>query len=186
MNRLKIGMAFAFCLAIAASGCVQSLHPLYTDKELVFEPGLVGTWASEGGNLWIFLQSGKKAYELVYTEKGTPAKFSAHLVRLGKFLFLDLSPKSPDLKNDLQQAHLLNTHTFSRIWLDRDTLRMTMLEHDWLKKMIDQKKMKIKHERLSDRIVLTASTKDLQRFALRHADDNGAFPKPKTGMVRQK
>lgn len=184
MNTTKIFATFAIALLIAS--CVQSLHPLYTDKELVFEPRLVGTWKGEGGNLWIFLKSGDKAYELIYTEKGSPAKFSAHLVKLGKFLFLDLFPQSPELKNDLQQAHLLNVHTFSRLWLEDDTLRLAMLEQDWLKKMITQKKIQIKHERLGDGIVLTASTKDLQKLALNYANNSDAFPIPKTWLTRQK
>lgn len=174
-------------IALLFAGCVQSLHPLFTDKDLVFEPALIGTWAEEGtSTLWIFLKSGEKSYELIYTEKGTPAKFAAHLVRLGKFLFLDTFPESPDLKNDLQSAHLLNTHTFWKVWLDADTLRMTMLEHDWLKTMIEQKKLKIKHERLGERIVLTAPTNELQKFVTKYAESTKAFPKPEHGLIRQK
>lgn len=184
MNKTTIFATLGIALLIVS--CVQSLHPLYTEKDLVFEPALVGTWAGEGGNLWIFLKSGEKAYELIYVEKESPAKFLAHLVRLDKFLFLDLFPESPDLKNDLQQAHLLNTHTFSRVWLDGDTLRLAMLEHDWIRTMIDQKKTTIKHERLDNRIVLTASTKELQNLIGKHGDNNEAFPKPKSGLIRRK
>ena len=164
MRRIKFFTALGIALLLA--GCVQSLHPLFSDEDLFFEPTLIGTWAGESGNLWTFLKSGEKAYELIYTEKKTPAKFSARLGRLGNFLFLDLRPEMPDMQNDLQQAHMLATHTFSRVWMEGDTLRLAMLEHDWLKKMIDQKKLKIKHERLGDQILLTASTKGLQKFVL--------------------
>lgn len=184
MNKTTIVTALGIALLIAS--CVQSLHPLYTDKDVVFEPKLIGTWKGESDNLWIFLKHGEKSYELVYTEKGSPAKFAANLVKLGQVYFLDLFPESPDLKNDLQQAHLLNVHTFSRVWLEDDTLRLAMLEHDWLKTMIESKKVRIKHELLGDQIVLTAPTKELQQFVVRHANDKGAFPRPKTGMVRLK
>lgn len=173
-------------IALLLASCVQSLHPLYTDKDLVFEPALVGTWESEGGNLWIFLKSGEKSYELVYQEKETPAKFQAHLVKLGQYQFLDLYPASLDLKNDLQQAHILYTHTFFRVWLEHDTLRLAILEHDWLKRMIDQKKISIKHEVVDKRVILTAPTKDLQKFVLKYANDPEAFPKPKTGLTRHR
>lgn len=184
MRRMRIFTHLAIALLLA--GCVQSLHPLFSDKDLLFEPALIGTWAGEGGNLWTFLKSEKKAYELVYTEKKTPAKFAARLGRLGKALFLDLRPQMPDMENDLQQAHLLSTHTFSRVWIDGDTLRLAMLEHDWLKKMIDQKKLTINHERLGDQILLTASTRQLKGFVLKYADDNEAFPKPEKGLVRKR
>lgn len=173
-------------IALLLASCVQSLHPLYTEKDLLFEPKLVGTWESEGGNLWIFLKSGKKSYDLVYTEKETPAKFAAHLVKLGSYQFLDLFPTSIDLKNDLQQAHLLPTHMFFRVWLEKDTLRLAILEHDWLKKMIDENKTNIKHEVVDKRVVLTASTSALQKFIAQNADDPGAFPRPKTSLTRRR
>jgi hypothetical protein len=184
MKRAMVLATLLFTLFVAS--CVQSLHPLYSDDTLFFEPSLVGTWAGDGGDMWIFLQKGKKSYELVYTEKGTPAKFDANLVKLGPYLFLDLFPTSVDFTNDLQQAHLLSTHTFLRLWLDEDTLRLTMLEHDWLRRMIDEKRVAIKHERLKERIVLTASTPDLQKFMQTYGDNTEAFPKPKTGLARQK
>jgi hypothetical protein len=184
MNKPTIATLLSFAVLIAS--CVQSLHPLYTDKDLIFEPAIVGTWESEGGNLWIFLKSGEKSYELVYQEKETPARFQAHLVKLGQYQFLDLYPTSLDLKNDLQQAHILYTHTFFRVWLDHDTLRLAILEHDWLKKMLDEKKVTIKHEVVDKRVVLTASTKDLQKFVMKYANDPGAFPKPKTGLHRRR
>lgn len=32
-------------VALSVTGCfVQSLHPLFTKKDLVFEPALAGTW----------------------------------------------------------------------------------------------------------------------------------------------
>jgi len=173
-----------FIPALVLAGCVQSLHPLYTDNDRTFEPKLIGTWKGEGDNLWIFLRHGDKSYELIYTEKGSPAKFEANLVKLGQALFLDLFPQSPDLKNDLQQAHLLNVHTFSRVWIEDDTLRLAMLEHDWLKTMIDSGKVNIQHEVLDRQVVLTAPTKELQQFVVRHANDKGAFPRPKDGMAR--
>src|ERR1041385_7372623 len=79
-------------IALLIAGCVRSLHPLYTDKDLVFEKDLIGTWAQKEGNkdTWIFQQSGENAYDLIHTQKGAPAKFEAHLVRLDKFLFFDL------------------------------------------------------------------------------------------------
>lgn len=183
---MKTTILVALGIALLLASCVQSLHPLYTEKDLIFEPALVGTWESEGGNLWIFLKSDEKSYDLVYTEKETPAKFSAHLVKLGNYRFLDLYPMSVDLKNDLQQASILYTHTIFRVWLEKDTLRLAILEHDWLKKMVDEKKVSVKHEVVDKRVVLTASTGELQQFILAHADNPEAFPKPKTGLTRRR
>src|SRR5688572_2052421 len=35
------------------AGCVPSLNPLYTLKEVVFDPALIGSW-SEEGSTWTF------------------------------------------------------------------------------------------------------------------------------------
>ena len=39
--------ALAVLLAAALAGCAPSLYPVYTEKDLVFEPALVGTWSTD-------------------------------------------------------------------------------------------------------------------------------------------
>ena len=35
-------------------GCVPSLQPLFTDRDLVFDPGLIGTWKdTDGETTWV-------------------------------------------------------------------------------------------------------------------------------------
>lgn len=54
---------------VALVGCVPSLHPLYTDGDLVFNPALVGEWSEKDSEeRWIFTKSGEKEYRLVYAE----------------------------------------------------------------------------------------------------------------------
>ena len=176
----------ALGLAVLMAGCVPSLHPLFTEKDLVYDPALVGTWAEkESEDTWTFLKSGDKAYDLIYSQKGVPAQFEAHQVQLGEFLFLDTYPQEPGIKNDLYMIHLIPAHTFSRIWIEGNVLRLAMLDIDWLKEMIAEKKVDIAHERVDGGIVLTASTKELQEFFLKYADDDKAFPDPKE-LHRQK
>jgi len=44
---MRILAAFAAAaVSLLLAGCyVQSVHPLYTEDKLTFDPGLVGTWA---------------------------------------------------------------------------------------------------------------------------------------------
>jgi hypothetical protein len=180
---LGVPLALAFLLA----SCVQSLHPLFTEKDCIFDQALVGTWLEpDSKDMWIFMRSGDKAYELIYLEKGNPAKFQVHLGKLGNALFLDLYPHMPETSNDLQKGHLLAVHTISRVWIKDDTLQLVMLDHAWLKKMLDRDSFVIKHERVGDQIVLTASTEEFQKFVRRYADDPEAFPQRTAGLIRQK
>jgi len=162
------------------AGCVRSLHELYTDKDLVFDEKLLGSWAKdgEGSDTWVFQKAGENAYFLTETEKGVPARFEAHLVRLGRYYFLDISPSELDTKNDFYKFHYIPCHTFSRIWLEKDSFRLGIFDNDWLRDMIDQKKIDIRHEREEKTILLTAPTADLQKLLVRYAEDPKAFPDP--------
>ena len=167
-------------VSLLIAGCVRSLHPLYTEKDLVFEKKLVGTWSEGDGNkdTWIFQQSSDNAYELIHTQKGAPAKFDAHLVKLGEYLFLDLFPDQPDTKNEFYKSHLIPAHTFSKITITNDVVHLSMFDNDWLKEMISKKTVTIQHERIEETIILTAPTEELQKLVLQYADSEDAFPKP--------
>lgn len=55
-------------LLFLMTGCnfIPSVHPLYTDQDLIFDPLLVGVWADKDGNLtWTFTKKAEDAYTLV-------------------------------------------------------------------------------------------------------------------------
>ena len=171
-----------FGIAVLMTGCVPtlSLHPLFTDKDSAFDPALLGAWAEteSSEDTFIFQRSQDKAngYELTISENGVPARFEARLVRLGDHAFLDVAPQVPDLKNETYLLHLLPfSHTFSRIRVEGDVLRVATLKSDWVKEMIDRKKVKIGHQSLEDVILLTAPTETLRKFAMQYAENDQAF-----------
>lgn len=174
-------MAIPMVMAMLLAGCVPSLHPLYTEKDVVFDPALVGTWVEKGGDdRWVVSRSGNKNYySLLNTPKGKgTGRFEAHLVQLGSSRFLDVYPEEPELRNDTYKFHLIPAHSISRIWLEGDVLRVGPLDEDWLRRMINEKKVQIAHERLNKNLVLTAPTAELQKLVVRYADDPKAFPEP--------
>ena len=188
---MRTGTALmALAVAALVTGCIPSLHPLYTDQDLVFEPRLVGTWVGEDeDDTWVFEKSGEKQYELTFTEDGVPAKFEVHLVNLGGSLFMDFYPQELDIEadtdNEFYWLHWIPAHTFARVSIEEDVLRMEMLDADWVDTSLAEGEVKIKHERVNDNIVLTASTKKLQPFMLECTEDEDAFADP-TEMKRQK
>ena len=179
----KIKIFFVIGLATLVAGCNPSLNPLYTEKDLVFEPALVGAWAYENEEevTWECKKSGEKSYELVFTEKGkAPATFEGHLVQLKKYLFLDIYPAAAAIKDNAYEDHLIRSHTFYRIWIEGDSVRLAGLNPEWLQDMSAKKKVKLHFERLPDGMVLTASTQELQEFVLKYADDPEVFSKSNT------
>lgn len=174
-------------IVLFISGCLRSLHPLYTEKDIIYDKKIEGIWASikDKRDIWIFHKTEDNAYDLIQAEKDAPAKFQAHIVKLGKYLFLDILPNQIDTQNDFYRTHFLSVHTFSRIWFEEDTLRLAIFDGDWMKDMISQNKISIQHEKTEEGIVLTAPTEELQKLVLTYADDPQAFPKSTT-LVRKK
>ena len=191
MNKITY-LAILVVVSLIA-GCVQSLHPLFTEKDLVFNAALVGSWVDkEGKDTWTFEKSTKDSYAVIHHQlefegyigskeiPGATSRFQAHLVKLGQFLFLDLFPEKPEtiVRNDLHNFQLIPVHTFWRVWFDGDVFRTAILDNGWLKKMLDEKKINIVHDRVDNQIILTAPTKELQTLVLKYAEDDKAFPKP--------
>jgi len=180
-------------VVMMASGCIRSLHPLYTEQDLVYKRDLVGTWAEEDtAGSWTFTRAGEKRYKLTHRQKGyqqgfihsetvpgDSATFEVHLAQFGDFLFMDLFPDPLERRNDLCKVHWIPVHTFSRVWLENDALKMSMLNADWLEAMIEDGNLKIAHERIEDEIILTASTEVLQKLVISFANDPEAFPEPR-------
>ena len=173
-------------LALLLAACVPSLNPLYTSNQLVFDPGLEGTWVEkEGHNTWVIRKGEDKGYEIRYTEDGVPAGFEGQLVELGDHLFLDLYPAEPEIRNDFYKGHLIRAHTFGRIRREGDRMRVAMLDPDWLEPLLARKQVRLEHVRIEDDIVLAAPTAALQEFLLKHVTDPKAFSDP-VELIRQK
>ena len=178
MRRAKTLVVVAFLTLLAGCEPTVSLHSLLTEKDLVFDPALVGTWVGEEDKFTItFQKSGENAYELFFMGEGVTGKhFEARLGQLGRFRFLSIYPKELDTKDEFYKKHLIGAHTFYRIRIDGDVLQINYLDDDWVKKMIAEKRVSIAHESFDSDIVLTASTDELQNFVLMHAEDPEAFP----------
>src|SRR5688572_16246676 len=88
-------------LLAIVTGCVPSLNPIFTEKDVIFDPALVGTWGTDDPKeKWVFSKSGDNAYKLRQTDsEGAKAEFDARLVRLGDYKFLDLIVTNMDEKD---------------------------------------------------------------------------------------
>lgn len=178
----KLTFFLGLVILLILTGCwTLSIHPLYFEKDLIFIPGLIGTWSDKKtddgtSNPWIFEKSGENVYRLIMKEKNkSDGLFKAHLLRLGKYLFLDLFPEEPEEGDEFYIGSVIPAHSFLRVSLEDQVLRLGYLDPDWLKKNIDDQKIKIKHERRDDLLILTASTKDLQEFVLKHVEEAFEF-----------
>ena len=168
-------------------GCVPCLRAIYTEKELVFKPDLIGLWSQKDSEeTWQFAKAGKKAYRVVHTDReGKQGTFAGHLVELDGALFLDLYPKEPKLpQNDFYKAYIARLHTFLLVRQITPTLQMASMDMEWLDAQVRKDPKAIRHELVDRRVLLTASTKELQQFLVKHHKTPEAFGEP-SNMVRQ-
>ena len=184
----------ALGVLFSVTGCVPSLHPLYTDADLAFDPALIGQWAEKDSTeTWTFTEntertSGEKKYTLVIAdEDGSSDKFIVHLVKIKGLLFLDLSPDGPgcEERSVFWQFHLLPAHTFMRVKQIEPTLQMALLDYDWVDKFLRDHPDAIRHEDVDDGfIVFTAKPKELQAFLVKHEKTQDAF-REASHMIRK-
>ncbi len=120
----RFGVALTAFLLILISGCIPSIHPLYTKDKLVTVKELSGVWSDAPGDItfnkkqkigdeekdvkvtinqqegdrpeiWKFKVADDKQYQLIHTDKeGRTAAFEIHVVKLGDNYFMDFYPGS--------------------------------------------------------------------------------------------
>lgn len=93
-------------------------------------------------------------------------------------MYLDLYPAEPNMtENAFYVSHLLPTHSFTKMELLKNTLKLCSMSPDSIDSLLKSKPNAVKNEKLeSDNggIVLTASTKELQKFMLKYGADKKA------------
>lgn len=164
MNSPRV--AILLCLGFLVTGCpARSIFPLFTDKDVSFNPLLVGTWTHADGGTLTFAKSGVAGYHVTLQEKDETSTYTAQIGKLGNAWFIESSAENAD-----NEYHLLTASVVHRMWLERDSLTISALRNDWLKGMIDDGKLTIPHVLRDGEIILTASTEELQKFVTLYAD----------------
>lgn len=214
---MKTKKLLFYSLAAILGGCVpvMSLHPLYSEQDLVFEEKLLGVWVDDHNSpetIWEFNQpdQSKNEYELVFSDKeGKKGVFVTHLVELKDKLFLDVHPdrfpsgekEAEEMKLPYNAFFFMPVHTFIKIdcieplaaaknclpddedideallkslSVDYDSvLKIRLTDDDAFKKLIEEDPNVVRHE--DDGALLTASTRELQAFVLKYAEDERLF-----------
>lgn len=173
----NIGFA---ALVIFCSSCVPSMHPIFTERDLVFEQAFLGKWSDrESSETWEFTAAAGNEYRLVHTDEGKTGTFSARLATLRGKMFLDIVPirKEKD-STEFYNDHFFETHSFVLIEKKGNAVLVSYLEPKWLKSHLAAKPQAVKHLVLDDDILLTDSTENLQKFLSEIVDAKGAFSEP--------
>lgn len=181
----RIVLSAGLGLAMLVGGCVVlSVYPYYTEKDLTFDPALVGVWVGTDSNkdaseTWTFEKAGDDAYKFSMVSAHETNLFSAHLFKLKDHLFFDFLPLE---KHD---SPCLPPHYLMSVTQVQPTLKWQIMDYKWLDKYLMENPKAIRY--LEERepgdtnrgtFVLTAETKELQQFVLKNLKTEGAFAEP--------
>lgn len=175
-----------FALAAAAillAACIPSVCPFYTDKDVIFDSRLLGEWqekdTTNDPEIWRFEKSTNNAYKLTVVEQqGKTGEFAAHLFKLKQQQFLDLIPTDCNYATnqaDLVAFSMFPGHLLVNVRRIEPELSLAFFDFDWLEKYLAKDPGALAHHTEGDRIVLTAGTRDLQKFVLKHLGTNELF-----------
>jgi len=179
------------------SGCwVFSIQPLYEDKDITYDPTLVGTWwqPSAGCTLVITSKPEDRTYQLEYTasktsdaclfEPGTKFNITGRMVKLNGRMYMDVYQPSRDDGVGFPSVPL---HSAYLVTLDKISLSLTPLDDDWLDKAVAGKKFSVERTKTPDfDLILSGPTAELQELYSKHAGDPEAFKKnPKLTFQRK-
>lgn len=171
-------------------GCiVKSLHPFYTEKNLVFRKELLAKWEDQDGGKWDIRNSkdSPNTYEMHWSKSGAEdVVFVAHLFTLDDQLYFDFFPvEGGGNTMAIFEMHLMPTHSIAKVeMLTTEEVGIQWFNEEWLGSLFDENRIKISHEIINEPVhgkqqdktyVLTASTEELQKFILKYGKDPRAF-----------
>ena len=184
-KRVVAGGMLAMAASLFLAGCVvTSVYPFYTEKDLVFDPSLLGEWvdasATNTPNEFIRIsQLGEKGYAVTAVGEKETSCGDFYLFRLKDYLFADKCATNRSLD-------YLPVHQVSKVQRLDTVVETANLNYDWLSNLIEKNPKAIRHTVVHDkpgdngRIVLTADTKELQRFILKHINNTNAWNETST------
>ena len=164
--------------ALLVVGCLPSVQPLYTEKDLVFKKELVGSWVDNAASAdkrerWKFTAAEEKTYRLEIRDgNGRDGVMIAHLVKLDTGHYLDLQADPEFLEEKAAawyQFALVPGHVFFKVGgIGEKELILSAPDFDWIDERLKKMPESLAHCRTKDRMTLTATTAELQAFIVKH------------------
>jgi len=112
-------------------------------------------------NLYYIIQSINGKTEDIYY---------AGLVQLDSQYFIDLYRTRID-----ENGFRFPTHIFTKLEIETDRLILHEFREEFVKELIRNQQIRIKHEQARDNFLLTASSKDLKKFILKYGREPDAY-----------
>jgi hypothetical protein len=194
----KLHSIAALVLLLGLSSCLSTIHPIFTEKDLLFDAKLIGKW-TEGKpagetveitratlqdltELPTLRKLEGKVYKAIYKDAqgATEAAYFGFLLKLGKNFYMDFYPAETPATmsyDEFYRGHYVKMHTAYRInFTSGNSFELKQLDESFLKNLIKDKKIRISHEITDDEsFVVTAPTEELQQYIIKYGDTPEAY-----------
>lgn len=172
-------------LAVLIAACVPSVNPFYTNKDVVTDPRLAGSWLEDEDKdspaTWKFEATTNNAYAVAVTEDNDKSgKFEGHLFKLGAEFFLDLTPTECNYATNqagIVGVAMIPGHLLVRVKFAEKKLNLALCDPDWIKKFLEKNPSALAHRVVDGSVILTAETGALQKFVLKYLGEDELFGK---------
>ena len=154
-------------------GCLPTLHPLATNQNSIFDPAFLGVWIQPGqSTTWSVTHNGDHTFRVVHSDHSNPpGQFIGRLAKINDSLFLDLMPdEATQKRNSIERIHTVATHTLYRVELKENELVVFAIDFDRFKPFLDKHPDQLPSVKWGDRMLITASTKELAKFVSEQED----------------
>lgn len=190
------------CFILLSSCVVKSLNPFYTKETISFDKSFIGEWKDSKKGTWHVVsfkseitkenplgemrkddfkiyEEYKNSYYIQRIYKDKEVLFIATPFKINNQTFLDFFPlEYQDDADNLLKSHSIYTHSLVKYDIQKNgDIEVKWLDENKVEELFKQKKIKIKHETigmLNEKYLLTASSKELQRFIEKYMASNDA------------
>jgi hypothetical protein len=164
--------------ALITTSCdgLLSVEPLATDSNTVFDPDLLGVWATvqdDDYNAIVSIREGNDhSYEIHWlaVKSGDDYKLNGRLVEINGQRILDVTP------ND-SQTFSIPGHAFVYISAAQDELQIQFLDSEWLQEQVKKSSL-LPHYEVEGSPVITGTSAQLQNFISEFGTNEQARSEP--------
>ena len=106
------------------------------------------------------------------------SSFKAHFVEIGDDLFIDLYPQGGLDDENGASENYFPVHTFLKVDLSGEKMVLNIFDQKKLKNLFESNLIRMRHEIVDDKVLITAQPKEIQKFLDKYSDDESVFKDP--------
>ena len=199
MNKITL-ICFFLVLAVLFSSCLLTIHPIYTEKDVVYDAFLVGRYkrTNKDADRAMQIESltrskgeipgglkniKEKGYRISFhsADGVLQEEYIAFMVILNNDRYMDMYPVFGRFGQDeFYKSFMIPMHGIFKLSKEHNnTIILKRFDQGFLEQLLEKRQIRLKHEKgsefYSNDIVITAGTAELQAYILKYGKNEEAY-----------